>query len=159
MKLWTRARWLGAWSFCKHTVRDSPVSRTAISRGHSGRRVGVTRSTPGSSASFFDVRRDSGSVAIVVLTNKVATPRQAQPLTNGSEEASAPIASSLRNWVSGVRIPPGAPITRTIGGPGTDSQIRKAFNTRHGIEPLVKREDAMETMAFHYGQVDRIASR
>src|SRR5438270_13954675 len=60
-------------------------------------------------ASFFAVRQYSGSVAVVALIEDPTDSGQTRILTNSSEQAAIPITSSLRNWVSGVRIPPGAP--------------------------------------------------
>src|SRR5579872_1480335 len=61
------------------------------------------------SASFFVVRQYSG-LGVVTLTESHADAGQTRLLTNRSEQHATPRTTKLRNWVSGVRIPPGAPL-------------------------------------------------
>ena len=85
------------------------------------------------SASFFGVRRYSGSVAVVALVNILADTGQARLLTNRGEQVATPFTTSLRNRVSGGQIPPDAPFVFGFNKPrmesdGTDTLVRMERN-------------------------------
>ena len=56
-------------------------------------------------ASFFVVRRYSGSVAVVGFAETLADSGHRRALTNGREQAATPFTTRLRNWLSRATLP------------------------------------------------------
>ena len=91
-------------------------------------------------ASYFFVRRRSRLFALGGSPEEALYSSQTRTLTSSSEQAATPSTTSLRNWVSGVRIPPGAPFPFSA----ETSQKSEAGVAKRGLIPRTRERNLVQ---------------